>query len=205
MPQKPILVAMDLEGVFVPEIWIAVAEHTGIEKLRLTTRDVADYDQLMRGRLALLREHGLKLKDIQRVIATLAPLPDAAEFVNDLRTRHPLVILSDTYYEFAAPLMQKLDWPLLFCNTLETDADGNVVNYHLRIRDGKKHAVQRFKQLNFTVIAGGDSYNDTAMLAEADYGILFRPSEKVRKEFPQFPVTTSYAEMDRLIRDFAGR
>lgn len=205
MPTKPILVAMDLEGVFVPEIWIAVAESTGIEKLRLTTRDVADYDELMRGRLALLREHGLKLRDLQQVIATLSPLAGAVEFVNDLRARHPLVILSDTYYEFAAPLMRKLSWPLLFCNTLETDADGNVVNYHLRIRDGKKHAVQRFKQLNFTVIAGGDSYNDTAMLVEADYGIFFRPSEKVRKEFPQFPVTTTYPEMDHLIREFAGR
>jgi len=125
--------------------------------------------------------------------------------VNDLRSRHPLVILSDTYYEFAAPLMQKLDWPILFCNTLETDAEGNVVNYRLRLRDGKKFAVRHFRELNFTVIAGGDSYNDTAMLAEADYGILFRPSERVCKEFPQFPVTTTYPEMDRLIREFAGR
>ncbi len=199
------MIAMDLEGVFTPEVWIAVAEATGIEKLRLTTRDVADYDLLMRGRLALLKEHGLKLRDIQRVIGTLAPLPGAAEFVQSLRARFPLIILSDTYYEFAAPLMAQLGWPTLFCNSLEVDTDNNLVDYHLRIRDGKRHAVEHFRQLNFTVIAGGDSYNDTAMLGAAHFGMLFRPSEKVRREFPQYPVATTYLEMDALIRDFAAR
>ncbi len=204
MYRKPILVAMDLEGVFVPEIWIAVAEKTGIEKLRLTTRDVADYDELMRGRLEILRRHGLKLADIQAVIRTLDPLPGAEVFLNSLRSRHPLVILSDTYYEFAGPLMEKLGKPTLFCNSLEVDADGMIANYHLRTPNGKKAAVQHFHALHFQVIAGGDSYNDTAMLAEADCGILFRPSDKVRREFPQFPVAMDYVEMDRLIREFAG-
>lgn len=200
----PVLVAMDLEGVFTPEVWIAVAEHTRIEKLRLTTRDVADYDQLMRGRLALLREHGLKLADIQRIIDTLSPLPGAVEFVNDLRAQFPLIILSDTYYEFAAPLMRKLGNPVLFCNTLETDTAGHVVNYHLRLRDGKRHAVEHFQALHFRVVAGGDSYNDTTMLAAADLGILFRPSDKVRREFPQFPVALDYDTLGRHIREFAA-
>ena len=205
MSQRPVLLAFDMEGVITPEIWIAVAEHTGIPKLRLTTRDIPDYDQLMRGRLALLREHGLKLRDIQQVISTLAPLPGATEFVRKIRQRHPFIILSDTYYEFAAPLLKQLDWPVLFCNSLETDADNNVVNYHLRQRDGKKQAAIHFKQLNFRVLAVGDSYNDTAMLAEADQGILFRPSEKVRTAFPQFPVVSEYTALEEHITAFAAR
>ena len=204
MPNKPVLVAMDLEGVFVPEIWIAVAEATGIPELRLTTRDVNDYDQLMRGRLAILRRHGLKLADIQRVIGTLSPLPGADEFIAGLRARFPFIILSDTYYEFAGPLMAKLGSPTLFCNSLETDAAGNVVGYHLRIRDGKFHSVNAFKALNFTVIAAGDSYNDTTMLGAAHFGMLFRPSDKVRQEFPQFPVAEDYATLDRLITGFVA-
>lgn len=202
---KPVLVAMDLEGVFVPEIWIAVAEKTGIKELRLTTRDVSDYDELMRGRLAILRQHGLTLKDIQAVIRTLEPLPGAREFITSLRARHPVIILSDTYYEFAGPLMEKLGQPTLFCNSLEIDEEGAIAGYHLRIPNGKKHAVEHFKALQFRVIAGGDSYNDTAMLAEADLGILFRPSEKVRQEFPQYPVALDYATLDGLIRRFVEK
>jgi len=204
MNHRPVLLAFDMEGVSTPEIWIAVAEHTGIPKLRLTTRDIPDYDQLMQGRLALLREHGLKLQDIQRVIRTLSPLPGAVEFIRKIRQRHPLIILSDTYYEFASPLLEQMDWPVLFCNSLETDADNNVVNYHLRQRDGKKHAAIHFKQLNFRVLAVGDSYNDTAMLLEANQGILFRPSEKVREAFPQFPVVTEYSTLETHIAAFAA-
>ena len=189
------LACLDLEGVLIPEIWINVAEHTGIEGLRLTTRDVPDYDQLMRGRLALLDQNGLKLSDIQRVIAAMGPLDGACEFMNWLRERFQVVILSDTYYEFAMPLMAQLNMPVLFCHKLEADAAGFVVNYHLRMPNQKKESVQRFKELNFKVIAAGDSYNDTAMLAEAHAGILFHPPQKVIDEFPQFPVTMNYAAL----------
>ncbi len=202
MPRKPLLIAMDLEGVLVPEIWIAVAEKTGIAKLRLTTRDVADYDELMRGRLALLEQHHLTLNDIQEVIATLEPLPGATAFLAQLRARYQVVILSDTYYEFATPLMRKLDWPTLFCNFMSVSGDHRIVDYHLRQKDGKKHAVQAFKSLNFEVIATGDSYNDTAMLAAADLGVLFQPSENVKREFPQYPVAEDYAELGEQIHHF---
>jgi len=195
MYSKLTLVAMDLEGVLVPEIWIAFAEKTGIEKLRLTTRDISDYDKLMKGRLAILREHGLKLNDIQEVIRGIEPLPGAKDFLDWLRARAQVVILSDTFSQFATPLMEKLGWPALFCNFLEADAEGNIVNYHLRQPDGKKHAVIALKSLNFRVIAMGDSYNDTTMLAEADEGILFRPPENVIAEFPQYPVMTEYAAL----------
>jgi len=203
---QPVILAMDLEGVLVPEVWIAVAERTGIDKLRLTTRDVSDYDALMRGRLALLRENGLGLPDIQGVIAGMQPLPGAADFVRRVRAipNLQLIILSDTYYEFAAPLMARLDWPVLFCNSLETDSQGNIVDYHLRQPDGKRHAVNAFVGLNFFVIAVGDSYNDTAMLAEAQVGILFRPSDNVRREFPQFPVVDDYAPLEARIADALG-
>ncbi|MFA4945596.1 MAG: bifunctional phosphoserine phosphatase/homoserine phosphotransferase ThrH [Lentisphaeria bacterium] len=200
MYKKPVLVAADLEGVFVPEIWIAVAEKTGIEKLRLTTRDIPDYDRLMRGRLQILREHKLTLADIQAVIRTLDPLPGAADFLTGLRQRYPVVILSDTFQQFAGPLMLKLGLPTLFCNSLEVAADGSITDYHLRIPNGKQQAVQRFRELNFRVVATGDSYNDTTMLAEADFGILFRPSANVRQEFPQFQVAEDYATLYSLIR-----
>jgi phosphoserine/homoserine phosphotransferase len=196
MSKNPTVVAMDLEGVLVPEVWIAVAEKTGIPKLRLTTRDVPDYDQLMRGRLAILDQHGLKLPDIQAVIATMDPLPGALDFVRRLRERLQLIVLSDTYYEFAKPLMRKIEWPTLFCNSLEVDAAGRIVNYRLRIRDGKKHAVLALKAINFHVIAVGDSYNDTNMLAEAHTGVLFRPSASVRRDFPQFRVVETYEALD---------
>ena len=188
------LACLDLEGVLIPEIWINVAERTGIEGLRLTTRDVPDYDRLMRGRLALLDQHGLALSDIQRVIASMEPLEGAPQFLDWLRQRFQVIILSDTFYEFAMPLMQPLGWPALFCHRLEVRA-GRVVNYILRQADAKRAAVRAFHALNFRVIAAGDSYNDTAMLAEADAGILFRPPPKVIAEFPQFPVAQNFAEM----------
>ena len=195
MYSKPTIMAMDLEGVLVPEIWIAFAEKTGIEKLRLTTRDISDYYELMKGRLAILRKHGLRLDDIQEAIRGIDPLSGAKDFLDWLRTRTQAVILSDTFSEFATPLMEKLGRPTLFCNFLETDSAGNIVNYHLRQKDGKKHAVIALKSLNFRVIAMGDSYNDTTMLAEADLGLLFRPPENVIAEFPQYPVMTEYATL----------
>jgi len=195
MHPKPTLIAMDMEGVFTPEIWIAVAEKTGIEKLRLTTRDIPDYDQLMRGRIAILREHGLKLCDIQNVIATLDPLPGAIEFTDWVRERLALVILTDSFYQFVAPLKAKLHHPTIFCNTLVVDENDNVVDYCLRQQDGKKHAAIAFKSLGFRVIGVGDSYNDINMLLQADHGILFRPSANVAAEFPQFPAIREYSDL----------
>ncbi|MBT3377678.1 MAG: bifunctional phosphoserine phosphatase/homoserine phosphotransferase ThrH [Lentisphaerae bacterium] len=204
MSKRPLLIAMDLEGVFTPEVWIAVAETTGIPELRLTTRDISDYDVLMKRRLAILKENGLKLKDIQDVISTMDPLPGAKEYLDRLRSRFQAIVLSDTYYEFAEPFMRKLGWPTLFCNSLEVDEEDNVVDYHLRLKDGKRHAVLGFKQLNFDVIAMGDSYNDTTMLLEAELGILFRPSERVIEDFPQLPVALDYEEVDGYINDFVS-
>jgi len=205
MSKRPILVAMDLEGVFTPEVWIAVAQATGIAELRLTTRDISDYDVLMKRRLAILRENGLKLKDIQDVIATMEPLPGAREYLDRLRSRFQAIVLSDTYYEFAEPFMRKLGWPTLFCNSLEVDDEGNVVDYHLRLRDGKRHAVLGFKRLNFDIIAMGDSYNDTTMLLEAELGILFQPSEKVIRDFPQLPVAMDYEQVDVYINEYVAQ
>ncbi len=198
------LACLDLEGVLVPEIWIDVAERTGIKELRLTTRDIPDYDQLMRGRLALLEQHGLKLADIQKVIAAMGPLEGAREFLDWLRERFQVIILSDTYYEFAMPLMQQLGSPALFCHRLEVVND-QVVNYVLRQADSKREAVRAFHGLNFRVIAAGDSYNDTAMLAEADAGILFRPPQNVIDEFPQFPVARTFEEMREAFKKASHR
>jgi len=189
------IVCLDLEGVLVPEIWIEFAERTGIPELRRTTRDEPDYDKLMQYRLDILAQKKLGLPDIQKVIAEMGPMPGAREFVDGLREDYQVIILSDTFYEFAHPLMRQLGWPTLFCHSLEADANGVLVNYHLRMADQKREAVQRFKELNFTVVAAGDSYNDTAMLGEAHGGILFHPPENVIREFPQFPVTNSYAEL----------
>jgi phosphoserine/homoserine phosphotransferase len=189
------IACLDLEGVLVPEIWINFAERTGIEELRLTTRDVPDYDALMRRRLAILKENRLGLPDIQQVIGGMSPLPGAGEFLDWLRERSQPVILSDTFYQFAAPLMRQLGWPTLLCHRLEIGEGGQVLDYHLRQQDGKRQAVRAFHQLNFRVVAAGDSYNDTAMLSEADAGILFRPPDNVVEEFPQFPVTRSYEEL----------
>lgn len=189
------LVCLDLEGVLVPEIWIAFAERTGIAELRRTTRDEPDYDKLMRYRLDLLRRHGLGLPDIQNVIAGMHPLPGAKDFLDALRRDYQVIILSDTFYEFAMPLMAQLGYPTLFCHRLEVAADGFVADYRLRLPNQKQEAVQRFKELNFKVIAAGDSYNDTAMLLAADAGILFHPPQNVIDEFPQFPVTREYPEL----------
>ena len=185
------IVCLDLEGVLIPEIWIAVAEATGIEGLRRTTRDEPDYDTLMHYRLDLLQRHGLTLTDIQRVIGTLDPLPGAVEMVAWLRERFQPVILSDTFYEFGMPFMAKLGYPTLLCHRLVV-RDDRIVGYTLRMPDQKREAVQRFRELNFRVIATGDSYNDTAMLGAADAGILFRPPANVVAEYPQFPVVTGY-------------
>jgi phosphoserine/homoserine phosphotransferase len=198
------LACLDLEGVLVPEIWINVAERTGVEALRLTTRDIPDYDQLMRQRLVLLDQHGLMLSDIQRVIAGMGPLEGARECLDWLRERFQVVILSDTYYEFARPLMRQLGWPTLFCHRLEV-VDDRVVNYVLRQADGKRAAVRAFRALNFRVIAAGDSYNDTAMLAEAEAGILFRPPRNVIDEFPQFPVARTFEELREAFRKASVR
>jgi phosphoserine/homoserine phosphotransferase len=195
VPRKPTLIATDLEGVLVPEIWIAVAEKTGIERLRLTTRDIPDYGELMLGRIAILREQKLKLADIQSVIATLEPLPGALEYLAWARAHTQLIILSDTFYEFAAPLMLKLGHPTLFCNSLMVDRDGNIVGYQMRQDHGKRLSVAAFRSLQFHVVAIGDSYNDTAMLGTADAGILFRPPDTIAAEFPQFPVMREYAEL----------
>ncbi len=195
------IACLDLEGVLVPEIWINVAERTGIAALRRTTRDEPDYDALMRGRLAILDEHRLGLPDIQAVIGAMDPLEGAVEFLDWLRSRTQVIILSDTFGEFAAPLMRKLGWPTLFCNALEVDGGGRITHYRLRIADGKRRAVEALRTLNFRVVAAGDSYNDTSMLAAADAGILFRPPQNVIDDFPQFPVTRTYAELrDAFVR-----
>ncbi|MGQ0512295.1 MAG: bifunctional phosphoserine phosphatase/homoserine phosphotransferase ThrH [Betaproteobacteria bacterium] len=198
------LVCLDLEGVLVPEIWIEVSKRTGIAALARTTRDEPDYDKLMQGRLQILAEHRLKLADIQAVIATMGPMPGAKDFLDGLRSRCQVVILSDTFYEFAAPLMAQLGWPTLFCHRLEADQDGFVSGYRLRMPDQKRHAVDAFRGLNFHVIAAGDSFNDTSMLGAAHAGIFFCPPESVVQQFPQFPVTRDYAELVAAIRAAAG-
>ncbi|PHS76393.1 MAG: bifunctional phosphoserine phosphatase/homoserine phosphotransferase ThrH [Porticoccus sp.] len=186
------IACLDLEGVLIPEIWIAFAEKTGIEALKRTTRDEPDYDVLMRYRLDILDRHGLGLKEIQEVIATLSPLEGAKEFVDWLRERFQVVILSDTFYEFAQPLMRQLGFPALLCHKLETDQDGRVVNYHLRQANPKRQAVVGFKSMYYRTIAAGDSYNDTTMLAEADAGILFHAPQNVIEQFPQFPAVHTF-------------
>jgi phosphoserine/homoserine phosphotransferase len=199
------IVCLDLEGVLVPEIWIAFSQRTGIPEFRRTTRDEPDYDKLMRFRLDLLRRHGLKLADIQAVIGGMAPLDGAKAFLDDLRARFQVVILSDTFYEFADPLMQQLGRPTLFCHRLETDADGFVANYRLRQPDQKRQAVNALKGLNFKVIAAGDSYNDTGMLAAADAGFFIHPPENIVAQFPQFAVSRNYAELKAHIDAAAAR
>ena len=188
---KQTVVTLDMEGVLVPEIWIEFAEKTGIEGLKRTTRDEPDYDVLMRYRLDLLDRNGLRLSDIQEVIATLNPLPGAKDFLDELRTLTQVVILSDTFEQFAAPLMRQLDWPTLFCHRLIVEAD-RITNYQLRQPDQKRMSVAAFKSLNYRVLAAGDSYNDTTMLAEADKGFLFKSPQNVIDEFPQFPAETEY-------------
>ena len=186
------LACLDLEGVLVPEIWIAFAEKTGIEKLRLTTRDIPDYDALMRGRLKILDEHKLKLSDIQEVIGGINPLEGALDFIAWLKSEFQVIILSDTFYQFAGPLMKQLDYPSLFCNELVVESGGRIADYKLRQNDGKTSAVQALQSLNFKVIAAGDSYNDTGMLKAADAGIFFCPPESIVGKFPQFMVTIPF-------------
>lgn len=195
------IVCLDLEGVLIPEIWIEFAERTGIDELRRTTRDEPDYDVLMKYRLDILARNGLGLPAIQEVIDSMGPMEGARDFLDALRADYQVIILSDTFYEFAHPLMRQLGWPTLFCHSLEADETGRLVNYHLRMPDQKREAVRRFKELNFKVVAAGDSYNDTAMLGEAHGGILFHPPENVVREFPQYPVVRDYdslrAEIDK--------
>lgn len=199
MAFKPVIIATDLEGVLVPEIWIAVAEQTGIDALRLTTRDVPDYDQLMQHRINILRDRQIDLAAIQAVIATLQPLPGARAFLDWVRSQMPCLIVSDTFYEFATPLMAQLAFPTLLCHQLEIDEHNRLVGYRLRLTDGKRQTVRAFKNLGFRVIAIGDSYNDTAMLVEADVGILFRAPTAVSSAFPQLPVLQDYPELQAAI------
>jgi len=193
------ILCSDLEGVFVPEIWINVAQRTGIEALRLTTRDIPDYDVLMKKRLSILHEKGLKLCDIVAVIKTIEPLEGALEFLDWIRANHQIIIVSDTFVQFAGPLMEKLGRPTLFCNSLIVSKDGSVTGYTLRQPDGKRKAVQALKAMNYRVIAFGDSYNDISMLKEADVSFLFRPPENVRREFSNIPATDTYAGLKEMI------
>lgn len=199
------IVCLDLEGVLVPEIWIAFAQETGVPEFRRTTRDEPDYDKLMRYRLGLLKQHGLRLADIQTVIARLAPLPGAKEFLDTLRGRYQLIILSDTFYEFADPLMAQLGRPTLLCHKLLIDGEGQVADYRLRQPDQKRQAVNALKSLNYRVMAAGDSYNDTGMLAAADAGFLIHAPANVIAEFPQFPVHADYASLLRAFDAAAAR
>jgi phosphoserine/homoserine phosphotransferase len=198
------LACLDLEGVLVPEIWVNVAELTGIDELRLTTRDIPDYDELMTHRLRVLDKHDLKLSIIQSVIDDMGPLPGAQEFIDWLRDRYQVIILSDTFYEFGMPLMRQLGSPTLFCHKLEIKND-RIANYCLRQQDQKRKAVKAFHDLSFKVIAAGDSYNDTSMLMEADAGILFSPPQNVIDEFPEFPVTNNYDELKQAFIDADNR
>jgi phosphoserine/homoserine phosphotransferase len=188
-----------MEGVLTPEIWIAVAEKTGIPELRRTTRDEPDYDKLMRGRLKILDQHGLKLSDIQNVIGTLNPLPGGKEFLDDLRSQVQVIILSDTFEQFASPLLRQLGWPTLLCHRLVVQND-RIVDYQLRVPEQKQKAVAALKLLNYHVIAAGDSFNDTAMLVEANVGILFRAPANVRQQFTQFKAVEAYADLMKLIQ-----
>ena len=199
------VVCLDLEGVLIPEIWIAFAERTGIPEFRRTTRDEPDYDKLMRFRLELLRRQGLKLADIQAVIGGMSPMEGAKDFLDDLRARYQVIILSDTFYEFADPLMRQLGRPTLFCHRLEIDAEGFVAEYRLRQPDQKRHAVDALKNLNLQVIAAGDSYNDTGMLSAADAGFFIHPPESIVAQFPQFPVNRSYPELKASIDGASAR
>ena len=191
------LACLDLEGVLIPEIWIEFANKTGIEELKATTRDVPDYDVLMKQRLRILDEHGFKIQDIQEVIATLSPLDGAVEFIDWLRERFQVVILSDTFYEFAQPLMRQLGFPTLLCHKLETDKEGRITDYKLRQVDPKRQSIRAFQLLNYRCIAAGDSYNDTTMLKQAESGILFKSPQNVINEFPQFPAVHEYDDLKK--------
>ena len=199
------IVCLDMEGVLVPEIWIEFAEKTGIEALKATTRDIPDYDVLMKQRLAILAENNLKLRDIQEVIATLSPLEGAVDFLDSLREQYQLVILSDTFYEFAKPLVEQMKWPTIFCHKLVVQPDGAVTDYKIRQKDPKRMSVRALQSLNFSVFAAGDSYNDTTMLEEAGAGFLFGSPANVIEEFPQYRVTNEYSELRRFIDEAADQ
>ena len=194
------LVCLDLEGVLVPEIWIAFSEASGIPELRRTTRDEPDYDKLMKWRLGILKEHGLGLKDIQRTIATIDPLPGAKEFLNALREETQVIILSDTFTQFAAPLMKKLGWPTLFCNELEVGEDGSITGYRIRVKQSKLSTVKALQSVGFETIAAGDSYNDLAMIQASKAGFLFRSTEQIRADHPELPACEEFGELLGLIR-----
>lgn len=199
------VVCLDLEGVLVPEIWIGLAEKTGIEVLRATTRDVPDYDQLMGRRLEELDKRGIGFNELRRVAESLEPLEGAVAFLDWLRARFQVIILSDTFYELSAPLMQKLGWPTLFCHRLEVDESGRIAGYRLRQEDAKREAVRALKSLNYRVLAAGDSYNDLGMLGEADAGVLFRPPENVVRDAPQFAVSRNYADLAEALMEASER
>jgi phosphoserine/homoserine phosphotransferase len=196
------LIAADLEGVFLPEVWIAVADATGIERLRLTTRDVADYNELMQQRMAILRENGLTLHDIQRVIADLEPLPGAVDFMDWVRTQSRLVVLTDSFYQFLEPFMPKLHYPTIFAHQLVTDRDNMIVDFTLRVSDSKRVAMESFRTLGFRTMAFGDSFNDTTMLKAADVGVFFRPPKGIAAQFPDFAVTHTYPDLVGQIEAF---
>jgi len=193
------IICFDLEGVFTPEVWINVSLKTGIDELKLTTRDISDYDVLMKRRLEILKEHNITLNEIKTVISEMELLPGAKDFLDWVRSIVQVIIVTDSFIEFAMLFMKKLDYPLLLCHNLETDEKGIITDYKLRINDMKRETVKAFKNMNYDVIAVGDSYNDTAMLLEAKHGILFRPPENIIKEFPQFPVVTEYAEFKKVL------
>jgi phosphoserine/homoserine phosphotransferase len=193
------IVCSDLEGVFVPEIWVNVSKHTGIDELKLTTRDISDYNILMNRRLELLRKYGLTLRDVQNVISLLKPLPGALEFMDWLRSKAQFIVVSDTFSEFADPLLRQLGRPTLFCHHLTTDTEGNITDYNLRQNDGKMHVVEALQSLNYKVIAIGDSYNDISMLRKSDYGILYNPPQNVADEHTDLKVVKTYASLKRII------
>ncbi|MBE0639251.1 MAG: bifunctional phosphoserine phosphatase/homoserine phosphotransferase ThrH [Bacteroidales bacterium] len=198
------VICSDLEGVFVPEVWINVAEKTGIPELRLTTRDISDYDVLMNQRIKILADHGLKLKDIQNVIATIKPLDGALDFIHWLKEITQLIIVSDTFRQFADPLMKQLERPTLFCHNLIIDEKDNIIGYNLRQKDPKRKTVQALQSLEYKVIAFGDSYNDISMLKQAEVGILFRPPQNVIDDYPELPVTNNYAQLKKLLNNYLG-
>lgn len=196
------VICSDLEGVFVPEVWINVAEKTGIKELRLTTRDISDYDVLMKGRIKILKEHGLTLKNIQDIIDTIQPLPGALDFIAWVKERTQLIIVSDTFIQFADPMMRKLGRPTLFCHTLVIDEHNMIVDYKLRQQDPKRRTAEALQSMNYQVIGMGDSYNDINMLKQSDVGILFRPPENVIKDYPQFPVANDYDKLKDILSDY---
>jgi len=198
------ILLFDLEGVFTPEVWINVALSTSIDELKVTTRDEPDYNKLMKRRLKILKENNITLKDIQEIIAGMELLPGAKEFMEWVRSVAQVIVVTDSYVEFATPLLEKLGYPTCFCHNLETNGNGIITDYKLRINDMKKETVKALKQMNYDVIAAGDSYNDVAMLIEADYGILFRPPDKVAEEFPQFPVVKDYSEFKKIVANHLG-